>query len=235
MGRDRIHVRRQPQRGRYDRPSIYAVLDAGVVAHVAFVESGQPFCIPMMYARVDDSVYIHGSSASRAIRTLSGDTPACVTVTLIDGLVLARSAFEHSANYRSAVLLGSFRAIQEQDLKLKAFEAFTNKLVPGRWSEVRKPTLQELKSSKILALQVEEASMKARSGPPSDDDSADAGIPTWAGVVPLATRFGHPEPSPGLADGIRLAQSVRRLVSRARVPFADLGGKDSPAEGQAHH
>jgi len=213
MSRDRIHVRRQPGRGRYDRPSIDAVLDAGLVAHVAFVESGQPFCIPMLFARVDGSVYIHGSTASRTIRTLATGVPACLTVTLIDGLVLARSAFEHSANYRSAVLLGAFRAVKEEQQKTAAFEAFTNKLVPGRWNEVRSPSRQELSSSMILELPISEASVKVRTGPPSDDDSEDAALPTWAGVVPLVGRFEDPIPSPGLADGIPLAQSVRLLAA----------------------
>ncbi|HZA39458.1 MAG TPA: pyridoxamine 5'-phosphate oxidase family protein [Actinomycetota bacterium] len=214
MGRDRKIVRRQPERGRYDRPSIDAVLDAGLVAHVAFVDLGQPYCIPMMYGRVDDSVCVHGSTASRAIKMLATGTPACLTVTLVDGLVLARSAFEHSANYRSAVLVGSFRVVAEEELKRRAFEAFANKLVPGRWTEVRPPNTKELKSSMILEMPIDEAAVKIRTGPPSDDDSPDAELPTWAGVVPMVTSFGAPEPSPGLAAGIPLADSVRRLRSR---------------------
>jgi uncharacterized protein len=214
MSRDRRHVRRQPGRGHYDRPSIDAVLDAGLVAHVAFVDSGQPYCIPMMFARVDDSVCVHGSTASRAIKVLATGEPACLTVTLVDGLVLARSAFEHSANYRSAVLVGSFRAVAEDERKKRAFEAFTNKLIPGRWTEVRQPNLGELKSSMILEMPIDEAAVKVRTGPPSDDDSEDAALPTWAGVVPLVTRFGEPEPTPGLAEGIPLAESVRHLDAR---------------------
>jgi nitroimidazol reductase NimA-like FMN-containing flavoprotein (pyridoxamine 5'-phosphate oxidase superfamily) len=214
MGRERKHVRRQPSRGHYDRQSIDAVLDAGLVAHVAFQDSGQPYCIPMLYARVDDSVFIHGSSASRTIRVLAGGSPACLTVTLIDGLVLARSAFEHSANYRSAVLVGAFRPVEDHHRKVRAFESFTNKLVPGRWDEVRGPTAKELRSAAILELPIDEAAMKMRTGPPSDDDSPDADLSTWAGVVPLATRFGHPQPSPGLNEGIDMAQSVIRLLPR---------------------
>jgi len=218
MSRDRRHVRRQPARGRYDRPSIDAVLDGGFVGHVAFVDSGQPYCIPMMYARVDDSVYVHGSTASRAMKVLSTGTPACLTVTLVDGLVLARSAFEHSANYRSAVLVGSFRPVTDEALKERAFEGFTNKVIPDRWTEVRPPTLQELRSSMILGMPIDEAAVKVRTGPPSDDDSPDAELPTWAGVIPLVTGFGEPEPSPGLADGIPLSDSVRRLAARV-APF----------------
>ena len=152
MSRNRTSVRRQPRRGLYDRESIGAVLDAGLVGHVAFVDSGQPYCIPMLYARIDDSLYVHGSRASRTIRTLAAGAPACVTVTLIDGLVLARSAFEHSANYRSVVLLGVFRLVDQDRRKLEAFQAFTNKVIPGRWKEVRAPNARELKSAAILEL-----------------------------------------------------------------------------------
>jgi len=226
MSRDRRIVRRQPARGRYDRPSIDAVLDAGLVGHVAFVDSGQPYCIPMMYARVEDSVYIHGSTASRAMKILSTGTPACLTVTLVDGLVLARSAFEHSANYRSAVLVGNFRPVTDRALKERAFEAFTNKVIPGRWTEVRPPNLKELRSSMILGMPIDEAAVKVRTGPPSDDDSPDAELRTWAGVVPLVTSFGEPEPSPGLADGIPLANSVRKLAARV-APFPAETEEDS--------
>jgi nitroimidazol reductase NimA-like FMN-containing flavoprotein (pyridoxamine 5'-phosphate oxidase superfamily) len=163
------------------------VLDAGYVAHVAFVENNQPFCIPMLYARIGGAVYIHGSSASRAIRILSSGVPSCVTVTILDGLLLARSAFEHSANYRSATVFGSFRRITEDSEHMAAFAAFTNKLIPGRWAEVREPSRQELKASQILALPIAEASLKMRTGPPTDDDTPDAERDVWAGVLPLNT------------------------------------------------
>ena len=217
MGRNRTRVRRQPRRGLYDRESIDAVLDAGLVGHVAFVDSGQPFCIPMLYARIDDSLYVHGSSASRTIRTLAAGAPACVTVTLIDGLVLARSAFEHSANYRSVVLLGVFRLVDQDRRKLEAFQAFTNKVIPGRWREVRAPNAREPKSAAILELPIDEASAKVRVGPPTDDDSPDAELPTWAGVLPVVTSFGDPQPSPGLASGIPLSESVRSRIA-GRTP-----------------
>ena len=206
-------MRRQPTRGHYDRETLDTVLDAGLVAHVAFVEGAQPFCIPMLYARVGDCLYIHGSSASRALRTLAEGAPACVTVTLVDGLVLARSAFEHSANYRSAVVLGKFTPVAEIE-RSAAFEALTNKLVPGRWQEVREPNAKELRATSILALPIGEASVKIRRGPPSDDDSPDAELDVWAGVVPIVTAYGKPEPSPGLRDGIALDESVRRLPPR---------------------
>jgi len=211
---DAVRVRRQPTRGHYDRASVDAALDGGgLLAHVAFVEARQPFCIPMLYARVADRLYIHGSAKSRALRTLGEGAPACVTVTAVDALVLARSAFEHSANYRSVMLLGAFEPVTEAE-RLPALEAFTDKLVPGRWREVRAPNAKELRATSILALAIDAASVKIRRGPPSDDDSPDAALDVWAGVVPIVTAYGEPEPSPGLREGVKLDESVRRL-SRA--------------------
>jgi uncharacterized protein len=216
----RNRVRRHPERGRYDRASLDSVLDASLVAHVAFVDAGQPYCIPMLKARVADTLYVHGSSASRTLRVLGAGVPACVTVTAIDGLVLARSVFEHSANYRSAILFGAFRPVEAAAERLAALEAFTNTLVPGRWEEVRPPSERELKATAIVGLPIGEAAVKIRTGGPTDDDSPDADRPTWAGVVPIATRFGKPQPSPGLGPGIQLAASVRELLAR------DGGGPD---------
>jgi nitroimidazol reductase NimA-like FMN-containing flavoprotein (pyridoxamine 5'-phosphate oxidase superfamily) len=209
---ERTRVRRQLTRGAYDPHAVHAMLDGALVAHVAFVDAGQPYCIPMLHARVDDGVYIHGSSASRALRVLSTGVPACVTVTVLDGVVLARSAFEHSANYRSAVILGRFERVEEAKKRLAALEAFTNKLLPGRWSEVRGPTRKELRATAILRMPIEEASVKARAGPPSDDGSADAELTTWAGVIPILTSYGRPERSPGLKAGIPLPQSALQLL-----------------------
>jgi uncharacterized protein len=212
---DRVRVRRGARKGHYDRASIDAVLDGGLVGHVAFVDGQQPYCIPMLYARVGDRVYIHGSTASRAMRALAGGAAACLTVTIVRGLVLARSAFEHSANYESVVALGVFQPVEDAAERLAAFEAFTEKLLPGRWNEVRGPSRKELKATTILALTIDEASAKVRSGPPDDDASADAAIDTWAGVVPILTSFGEPEPSPGLRPGIPVADSVNRLLDTA--------------------
>ena len=209
---DRVRVRRQPDRGDYDRAAVHAVLDHGLLAHVAFAERGQPWCIPMLYARIGDEVCLHGSTGSRAMRTLAGGAPACLTVTLLDGVVLARSAFEHSANYRSVMLVGRFHRIEDDAGRLAAFEAFTNRVLPGRWSEVRPPNRKELAATVILALPIGEASVKARTGPPSDDDSPDAAADAWAGVVPIVNRYGQPEPSPGLRPGIPVAGSVLRLT-----------------------
>ncbi len=210
---ERVKVRRGPQKGRYDRATIDAVLDRGLLCHVAFSADGDVYCIPMLYARVGDNVYIHGSVRSRAMRTLADGASACLTVTIVDGLVLARSAFEHSTNYESVMLFGRFTNVAEPAERLVALEAFTEKLLPGRWSEVRGPSARELKATEILALPIEEASAKRRARPPDDDESPDAAIETWAGVIPLVTTYGTPVASPGLRPGIRLSASVRRLLS----------------------
>jgi len=212
-GSDRLRVRRGPHKGRYDRETIDRVLDRGLLCHVAFAANGDVYCTPMLYARVGDNVYIHGSTASRAVRALADGAKACLTVTVVDGLVLARSAFEHSANYESVMLFGRFTRVADEDERLLALEAFTQKLVPGRWSEVRHPSAKELKATAILSLPIAEASAKRRAGPPDDDESVDAGLDTWAGVVPLVTSFGEPVPSPGLRPGIELSESVRRLLA----------------------
>jgi hypothetical protein len=169
----------------------------------------------MLYARVDDRVYIHGSTASRAMRALTDGAPACLTVTILDGLVLARSVFEHSANYESVVAFGRFETVTGTNERLAALEAFAEKLLPGRWSEVRAPSDQELKATTILSMSLSEASAKRRFGPPDDDDTPDAALDTWAGVIPLVTTFGSPVASPGLRPGIEISTSVRRLLAAA--------------------
>ena len=209
---ERVRVRRGPHKGRYDRVTIDAVLDRGLLCHVAFSVDGDAYCVPMLYARVGDTVYIHGSSKSRAMRALAGGATACLTVTIVDALVLARSAFEHSTNYDSVMLFGRFTHVTDPDDRLVALETFTEKLIPGRWSEVRGPSPKELKATAILAMPIEEASAKQRSGPPDDDNSPDAAIDTWAGVVPVVTSYGTPIPSPGLRPGIPVSESVRRLT-----------------------
>ena len=212
-GSERLRVRRGSWKGRYDRATIEAVLDRALLCHVAFSADDDVYCVPMLYARVDDKVYVHGSTASRAVRALAAGASACLTVTIVDGLVLARSAFEHSTNYESVMLFGRFTPVAEVDERLVALEAFTEKLLPGRWSEVRGPSPQELKATAILALPITEASAKRRSGPPDDDDSPDAALDTWAGVLPLTTSFGTPIASPGLRPGIPVSESLRRLLA----------------------
>jgi nitroimidazol reductase NimA-like FMN-containing flavoprotein (pyridoxamine 5'-phosphate oxidase superfamily) len=188
----RTRVRRVPKRAVYDRAAIEAILDEALYCHLGFVADGQPYVIPTLHARVGDTVYVHGSAASRAIRALGGGIPACLTVTLADGVVLARSAFHHSLNYRSAMLLGTLRLVEGPEEQWRALEAFTEQLVPGRWAAVREPSEQELKGTSVLALALEEASAKVRTGPPVDDEE-DVALPVWAGVVPLRTVAGRPE------------------------------------------
>jgi nitroimidazol reductase NimA-like FMN-containing flavoprotein (pyridoxamine 5'-phosphate oxidase superfamily) len=190
------------------------VLDRGAVAHIAFVEEGQPYCIPTLYARVGDRVLIHGSSASRMVRRLAAGSPACLTVTVLDGLVLARSTFEHSANYDSVVLLGTFEQIGD-DEKLAALETLVEGLVPGRWREARQPNRKELKATQVLALTISDASVKTRSGPPEDDATPDAAREVWAGVIPVHHTLGTPVASPGLRRGIPLSASVEQLLNGA--------------------
>jgi hypothetical protein len=196
-----------PARAHYDRATIDAILDEALVAHLGFAVDGQPYVIPTLHARVDDVVYVHGSAASRAIMTAGRGLPVCLTATLLDGLVLARSAFHHSMNYRSVVVLGQARYVEGPDERLAALEAFTERLVPGRWGEVRPPTRQELKGTRVLALPLDEASAKVRSGGPVDDDE-DYALDVWAGVVPLALAAGEPEPDERLAPGIAPSETV---------------------------
>jgi len=180
---DRIRVRREPHRGRYDRATIDAILDEALVSHVGFAVDGQPYVIPTLHARVGDVVYIHGSSASRMLRELDGGLPVCLTATLFDGLVLAKSVFNHSVNYRSAVLFGTATRVPDEE-KEAALHALTEQLVPGRWDEARRPTPQELKATWILQLEIGEASAKVREGGP-EDEPEDADLPIWSGLVPV--------------------------------------------------
>jgi uncharacterized protein len=197
----RTKVQRLPDRGKYDRATVFSILDEGFVCHVGFVVDGQPFVIPTNYARVDETLYLHGSSASRMLRTISDGVQVCVKVTLVDGLVLARAAFHHSVNYRSVVMLGRAALIESAEEKMRALEAFTNHVVPGRWNDVREPTESELKATSVLALPLDEVSAKVRVGPPKDDE-ADYALPIWAGVLPLQVVPGVPISDPRLMAGL---------------------------------
>lgn len=181
---ERTRVVREPHRGYYDREVIYKILDEGFVCHVGFAVDGQPYVIPTLFACVGDAIYFHGSAASRMLRGAASGIPVCVTVTLIDGLVLARSVFNHSMNYRSVVALGNATLVDEPNEKLEALHAFTEKIVRGRWNDVRQPNEKELKATSILRLPLTEVSAKIRSGPVQDDEE-DYALPIWAGVVPL--------------------------------------------------
>jgi nitroimidazol reductase NimA-like FMN-containing flavoprotein (pyridoxamine 5'-phosphate oxidase superfamily) len=212
---ERTRVRRAPARARYERATIDAILDEALIAHLGFAVDGQPYVIPTLQARVGDTVYVHGSAASRAIRTLGAGAPACLTVTLVDGLVLARSAFHHSMNYRSVVVLGEARSVREPDEGLIALEAFAERVAAGRWREVRPPNRRELKGTRVLAMTLDEASAKVRSGPPVDDEE-DYALDVWAGVIPLTLVAGTPVDDPRLTAGIAAPSPGRvRRASRA--------------------
>jgi uncharacterized protein len=197
-----------PKRGFHDRETLDAILDEALISHVGFVHDGKPAVIPTLHARVGDEVLLHGSAASRMLRTLSEGVDVCLTATLIDGLVLARSAFHHSMNYRSVVLYGQACPLTGDDRLEQALEAFTEKLVPGRWNDVRWPTPKELKGTTVLALPITEGSAKIRTGPPIDDDE-DYALDAWAGVVPLRLTAHPAEPDPQLRPGIPQPSYVR--------------------------
>jgi nitroimidazol reductase NimA-like FMN-containing flavoprotein (pyridoxamine 5'-phosphate oxidase superfamily) len=188
---ERTRVVRESQRGVYDRESIHKILDEGFVCHVGFSVERQPYVIPTLFARVGDALYFHGSAASRMLRNAADGILVCVTVTLTDGFVLARSVFNHSMNYRSVVVLGKATLVDAPDEKLKALHAFTEKIMPGRWNDARQPNEKELKSTSILRLALTEVSAKIRSGPP-EDDVPDYALPVWAGVIPLQLVAGAP-------------------------------------------
>lgn len=204
----RTQIKRLPQRGEYDRQTIYEILDEGLICQVGFVANGQPFVIPTAYGRVDDRLYIHGSPASRMLRTLKEGVEVCVTVTLLDGLVLARSAFHHSMNYRSVVVFGRATLVDNANEKLEALKAFTEHVMRDRWAEVRPPNRQELAGTLVLALPLTEASAKMRSGAPVDDE-ADYELPVWAGELPLRSTTLEPVADPRLATDIALPAYVQ--------------------------
>ena len=188
---ERTRVVREANRAVYDRAVIYKILDEGFVCHVGFSLDGQPYVIPTMFARVGDAIYFHGSAASRMLRGAAGGLPVCITVTLLDGLILARSVFNHSMNYRSVVALGTATLISNPAEKLAALEAFTEKLIPGRWEDARQPNEQELKATSILKLPLTEVSAKVRTGD-VEDDAADYALEVWAGVIPLRLAADRP-------------------------------------------
>jgi uncharacterized protein len=213
---DRVRLRRRRERGSYDRAVIDAILDEALISHLGIAEAdGQPLVLPTLHARCGDLVYVHGSAAGRTMRTLAAGAPACLTVSLLDGLVLARAAMHHSANYRSVMLLGRAWSVEAPAQKLDALEAIVEHIVPGRWRDVRPPTENELRATAVLAIAIEEASAKIRTGPPLDDED-DHSLPAWAGVVPLRTVAQTPEPDPHLAPGIAPPGYVRPYVRPGR-------------------
>jgi nitroimidazol reductase NimA-like FMN-containing flavoprotein (pyridoxamine 5'-phosphate oxidase superfamily) len=199
---ERTKVRRLSKRAVYDKTLVHAILDEGFLCHLGFTVDALPYVIPTLYARSGDTLYIHGSGASRTLKTLSQGVEVCATVTLVDGYVLARSAFHHSMNYRSVVVLGRARAVTEPDERMEALRTLTNHLVPQRWEEVREPNDLELKQTLVLALPLDEVSAKVRTGPPVDDEE-DYVLPVWAGVVPMVTQLGEPIPDDRVMAGAK--------------------------------
>ena len=208
----RHRVERTKARARYDRDGIHAILDAGLIAHVGFCVDGQPFVIPMLYARDDDTILLHGSVASRLVNALGAGIPACLSVTHVDGLVLARSHFNHSVNYRSVVAFGLAKLVADPDEKVAALARFVDALIPGRAAESRPPDRNELAATHVLRFTIEDASAKVRTGG-AKDDAADLALPLWAGVVPQREIYDTPLAEANVAAGIELPQSVHRLLA----------------------
>ncbi len=211
MPTGRTRVVREPHRGVYDRETANRILDGGIICHVGFVAEGQPYVIPTSYGRNGNNLYIHGSVASRMLRQLKESVPVCVTVTLLDGLVLARSVFNHSMNYRSVVVLGKASLVEDGREKLEALRAIAEHIIPGRWDDARQPNERELKQTSVLKLPIEEFSAKVRIGPPIDDEE-DYSFPTWAGVLPLELRAGSPIDDERLVAGQTAPGYVRKYA-----------------------
>jgi nitroimidazol reductase NimA-like FMN-containing flavoprotein (pyridoxamine 5'-phosphate oxidase superfamily) len=204
----RTRVVRESDRGVYDRETVYRILDEGFLCHAGFVVDGQPFVIPTSYGRKDASLYIHGSAASRMLRQMKGGVPVCITVTLLDGLVLARSVFNHSMNYRSVVILGKATLVDDPQAKLAALRILSEHILPGRWDDSRQPNERELKATSVLRVPIEEFSAKVRTGPPIDDEE-DYAFSNWAGVVPLEMVAGKPIGDARLLAGIEVPEYAR--------------------------
>ena len=204
---ERSKLRRLPARGSHEPASIHAILDAAFLAHVGFQTHGQPFVIPTLYGREDDTLYLHGSAASRMLNEVKAGVPACVNVTLVDGLVLARSMFHHSMNYRSVIAFGTARLIEEPALKIRALRIISEHLMPGRWDDARGPSDKELKATAVLEFSIEEASAKVRTGPPVDEE-ADYALRVWAGILPVRLEAQTPVADARLATAIEVPRYV---------------------------
>jgi len=200
-------VKRKPQRGTYDRGQIYAIVDESLVCHVGITEGTQPLVIPMNFGRLGDTVYLHGAKASRLLEHLANGNQVCMCFTLLDGIVFARSVFNHSMNYRSAMLFGKGRAVTNQEEKLRALEAVTEHIAKGRWGDARLPNRKELEATSVVAVEIESASAKIRTGPPIDDEQ-DYELPIWAGVLPLRLQTAAPVAEQGVKPGIPLPRYI---------------------------
>lgn len=203
----RNKVKRLPERGHYDSAVIYPIIDEALICHVGFVQDGQPFVIPTLHARQGDRILLHGAKGSRLLRHVASGGEVCIAITLMDGIVLARSVFHHSINYRSAVIFGRGSLIEGEEARLEAMEQFTERLIPGRWRDARPPNPVELKQTTILAVAIESASAKIRTGPPKDDEE-DLALPVWAGVLPLSQTFGVPIADPDLKAGTEIPDYI---------------------------
>ena len=212
---ERTALKRLPKRGDYDRTAVFQILDEAFICHVGFIADSKPVVIPTSYGRIGDDLYIHGSAASRMLRSLEQGIDVCVSVTLIDGLVLARSAFHHSINYRSVVIFGNATVVNNPDEKMSALQAFTDHVVSGRWADVRPPDEGELRATLVLKLPLVEVSAKVRIGPPIDDE-ADYSLAVWAGVVPLELRAGDPVSDERLPSGIDAPDYARNYARNNR-------------------
>jgi len=212
---DRTRVKRLPERGAYDKKTIYSILDEGLVCHVGFAVEGQPFVIPMTYARSGDKIILHGSGGSRLMKILKNGAEVCVVVTHLDAMVLARSAFHHSMNYRSVVIFGRAQVIEDDEAKLAAFENFFEHVMPGRWLDARKPNHKELTQTAVIELSLDDASAKIRTGPPSDDEE-DHNLPVWAGLLPFELTAKPAVDDPKLRPGIDRPDYIRRYKGKGR-------------------
>jgi nitroimidazol reductase NimA-like FMN-containing flavoprotein (pyridoxamine 5'-phosphate oxidase superfamily) len=210
---DRNRVRRIPQRGHYDRETIYPIVDEAPICHVGFIDDGRPFVIPTIHGREGDTIYLHGAKASRMLKVIEAGGEVCITITHLDGLVLARSVFHHSMNYRSAVLFGKGRIVEDEDEKMNALAVVTEHVMPGRWTHARQPNPKEMNATTVVAVDIDLASAKVRVGPPGDDDE-DYALPVWAGVVPIRQQALAPVDDPLLSDGIPVPDYVDAYINR---------------------
>ncbi len=210
---EKNRIKRLPKRGNYDRETIYRILDEALICHVGFAEKGQPCVIPINFARVDDSIVLHGAKASRLLKHIETGHPVCIEATIVDGLVLARSIFHHSVNYRSVVLFGKGRPVEGEREKLSALKAITEHLIPGRWQEARLPSRKELNATRVVSIKIDEASAKVRVGPPADNQE-DYALPVWAGVLPLQEQALSPVRDDLLPQDVRLPDYIARYARR---------------------
>jgi nitroimidazol reductase NimA-like FMN-containing flavoprotein (pyridoxamine 5'-phosphate oxidase superfamily) len=208
---EKNQVKRVPERAAYEKEVIYQIVDEAIICHVGLVQDGQPFVIPTLHARRDDTILLHGASSSRLMRHAAAGAELCITMTLLDGLVLARSAYSHSANYRSVVLFGRGTIVDSPEEKLQALEQLTESIMPGRWADVRQPSEKELKATTIVAIAINLATAKIRQGPPGDEEP-DYELDVWAGVIPVRQQIGRPIADPQLNDGIEVPDNVKRYV-----------------------